>query len=464
MGHTAAVGVRGRALMIAASVLVVVTGALAAARPALPAEVPLKNVQESCYIPLLNPLPAGVTVSPDEYCHDLYSQVTTTSIDGGVIVSWVPTNRHVYWYCGSSSKQDCPITEYRVTAFNEGKPATCSAGPGATSCTLTGLVNGLSQEIALSAFISTGNWFRVYMVAGACCGPPIPPTDATASVVQGNALDVQWTAPTNWGGANELTYEVTTVPPSAGCTTVALGCRVEDLEFGQSYTVTVRASNAAGPSQPAGTPGPYVIPTSVPAAPAITATTYGRGGTARVRWQPPTRDGGRPVTGYVVTASPGGANCQAKASARACVISGLKGGQSYSFTATAANALGRSASSPPAVAGRLVTAASKPRAVEATLSGTSAVVSWQPPVSNGGGRLVSYVVTSSPDAGTCSTKARQCTVRGLALGATYRFTVVAVNTAGRGVPSESASLTVPAPVAVAPTPAAPVEKPSAPLT
>ena len=55
------------------------------------------------------------------------------------------------------------------------------------------------------------------------------------------------------------------------------------------------------------------------------------------------------------------------------------------------------------------------------------------------------------------------TIRSLALGVAYRFTVVAVNTAGRGLPGESGTVTVPAPVATPPT-APPPGKPTQELT
>ncbi|TXH30411.1 MAG: hypothetical protein E6Q91_05285 [Actinobacteria bacterium] len=61
---------------------------------------------------------------------------------------------------------------------------------------------------------------------------------------------------------------------------------------------------------------------------------------AVVSWQPPADDGGRPVTGYVVTASPGGARCQT--SGLSCVVSGLQNGTPYELDVVARNAVGDS--------------------------------------------------------------------------------------------------------------------------
>ena len=61
---------------------------------------------------------------------------------------------------------------------------------------------------------------------------------------------------------------------------------------------------------------------------------------ATVTWTAPVDDGGAAVTGYTVTASPGGATCEATAPTTACAVPGLTNGQSYSFTVTATNSIG----------------------------------------------------------------------------------------------------------------------------
>jgi len=57
-----------------------------------------------------------------------------------------------------------------------------------------------------------------------------------------------------------------------------------------------------------------------------------------VTWSASTDDGGAPITGYTVTAAPGGASCSTAATS--CVVTGLTNGQAYTFTVRATNIAG----------------------------------------------------------------------------------------------------------------------------
>ncbi len=70
------------------------------------------------------------------------------------------------------------------------------------------------------------------------------------------------------------------------------------------------------------------------------------GGQARVRWLPPTYDGGSVVTGYVVRWS-GGSSGEQTCSASPCTIQGLTNGQDYTFTVAAVNGIGEGEPSAP---------------------------------------------------------------------------------------------------------------------
>ena len=86
--------------------------------------------------------------------------------------------------------------------------------------------------------------------------------------------------------------------------------------------------------------------TAVPGAPGGVSATAGNG-QATVSWSAPASDGGSPVTGYTVTASPGGQTCAWSAGPLSCTVPGLANGTSYSFRVVAANLNGPGPASPP---------------------------------------------------------------------------------------------------------------------
>jgi YVTN family beta-propeller protein len=64
---------------------------------------------------------------------------------------------------------------------------------------------------------------------------------------------------------------------------------------------------------------------------------------AAVSWSAPGSDGGSPITGYTVTASPGGATCTT--TMLTCILAGLTNDVIYTFTVTATNEAGTSSPS-----------------------------------------------------------------------------------------------------------------------
>ncbi|MEI7438781.1 MAG: MBG domain-containing protein, partial [Thermoleophilia bacterium] len=66
---------------------------------------------------------------------------------------------------------------------------------------------------------------------------------------------------------------------------------------------------------------------------------------ASVEWAAPAFNGGQPITGYTVTASPGGQTCTWTAGPYTCTVTGLTNNTTYTFTVSATNAAGTSSAS-----------------------------------------------------------------------------------------------------------------------
>ena len=203
--------------------------------------------------------------------------------------------------------------------------------------TATSDVYGPFNVCADGAFIAAG--------AGDC-GPtataPGAPTGVSAVAGDGSAT-VSWTAPVSDGGAAITGYTVTSSPDSKTCsTTSATSCTVTGLANGTAYTFTVTATNSVGTSD-ASNASAAVTPTApatAPGAPSGVSAVAGDG-SATVSWTAPDSDGGAAITGYTVTASPGGASCSTTG-ATSCTVNGLDNFTGYTFTVTATNSVGTS--------------------------------------------------------------------------------------------------------------------------
>ena len=179
----------------------------------------------------------------------------------------------------------------------------------------------------------------------------------------------------------------------------------------------------------------------MPGAPTGVSATAGDG-VASVTFTAPVSNGGSAITGFTVTAYPGGATTSCAASP--CTVTGLTDGTPYTFLVLAINAAGTGPSSTPSTAVTPAGLPGAPTKVSAKASDGAATVSWTAPVSNGS-PITGYVVTTSPGGATTTCSAGPCTISGLNDGTVYTFTVTAINVVGTGPASSASNAVTPAP-------------------
>ena len=338
------------------------------------------------------------------------------------------------------------ITGFVATASPGGTVASCSVSP----CSVTGLTNGTVYTFTVHATNLVGNSAESSPSnAVTPATVPDPPTGVSATRGSGSAA-VTFTAPLNSGGSSGTGYVVTSLPGGQTCTTSgATSCTVTGLTDGAAYTFTVHATNAVGSSAES-TPSAAVTPASVPNAPTAVSASRGNG-SAVVAITAPASNGGSVITGYTVTASPGGSTCSATGTT-SCTVTSLTNGTLYTFTVHATNAVGNSVESSSSNAVTPATVPDPPSNVSVTRGNGAASVSWTPPAITGGAAISGYVVTASPGGHTCSTSGvASCVVTGLANGSAYTFSVYATNSVGNSTASSVSAPVTPATVPDAPT-------------
>ncbi len=175
---------------------------------------------------------------------------------------------------------------------------------------------------------------------------------------------------------------------------------------------------------------------------------------AVVSWQPPASDGGAPVTGYVITSSPGKLDADVSA-VTSFQVGGLVNGRAYTFTVAAVSSAGTGPASKPSapVTPRPPAVPGAPRSVRAVAGFEEAVVSWSAPAA-GGAPISGYLVRAAPGGKsvTVAGDALSAVLPGLRNGTRYVISVTAASSAGAGKAAKAKvtpAVTAPgAPVAV----------------
>ena len=291
----------------------------------------------------------GIQVAPDvPSAPTLTSATTTTSTarisftaganGGSVVTNYEYSLDGGPWVALSPPDKSSPVTINGLTAgttYSVSLRAVNGAGPGGPSAPLSVTTQGTAPSPTPAPPAPTPP-------APMPITPPGAPTDVVATPGDRTAT-VTWSPPMGPGSATALTYQVESTDPGVTCTSTITTCTVTGLVNGREYSFRVRAASD-------GTAGAWsewsakVRPVGVPSAPTRVLAVPGDD-TALVSWQAPTDDGGSPILGYTVRATPGQASCTVLA--LSCAMTGLTNGTTYTFTVVATNGVGPSLASAP---------------------------------------------------------------------------------------------------------------------
>lgn len=395
-------------------------------------------------------------------------QSATVTPSGAWVVPAAPTSLTavpgdglavMYWTVAAGN----PATGYEVQYSTNNSTWFPTAAQRTGSTNLNYVLAGLSNGVAYYLRVRTVNGPQVSgwtQMAGTVTPVGVPGAPTSVNGVPGNQqVTVSWIPPA-YQGSPVTGYRVQlstngglTWVPAVDLNTPATSTVVGGLTNGVTYTFRVAAFSAAG-NGTWSVPSAAVVPPGGPGAPTNVIAVAGNA-QASVGWNAPAGTQSSPLTGYRVTASPGGQTCFTSATppvapATTCNVTGLTNGQAYTFTVVSVSAIGVSVPSAPSTPVIPVGGPNPPASVTAVAGDRQATVSWTPATPTAGFPVTAYRVTSSPDGRTCTTNATPpntpattCTVTGLTNGQAYTFTVVAISAGGTSASSPASAPVTP---------------------
>ena len=344
------------------------------------------------------------------------------------------------------------ITNYRLrwklasaAAFASGDARTVGA---VTSATITGLTNGETYDVEITAQNSAG--FGAAATAQGTPNPVAPSAPRSPGVtIADGELQLTWTAPADNGGSEITNYrvrwklasEAAFAPADAVVVVVGAGTlarTITGLTNGAAYDVEIAAQNAPGfgaalafqavPRAAAGVPG---VPQSVRLVPS--------GQSLVLFWEPPLDNGRAAITGYLLSVR-GVGTSSTPAASRSFVIRNLVSGRLYTVEIAARNSAG---TGPTLVVQGVPGGASAPQNPTATHGDGELQIAWSAPAENGGTTITNYrlrwkLASAAAFAGgdTRTVGAvTSATITGLTNGETYDVEITAQNAAEFGAPA-----------------------------
>ena len=356
------------------------------------------------------------------------------------------------------------------------EPDTGSSG---TSFTHRGLTGGSTRHYRVSAINSAGvgppsNTANATTDASATV--PGSPAGLSASADGETEIDLSWREPGSDGGSLVTGYRIEVSDSGSNWSVLAADTSSSRTSYthrgltgGSTRYYRMSAINSAGVGQPSNTANATTdASATVPGSPA--GLSAGADGETEIdlSWREPRSDGGSLVTGYRIEVSNNGSNwsvleADTSSSRTSYTHRGLTGGSTRHYRVSAINSagVGQPSNTASATTDASATVPGSPAGLSASADGEKEIdLSWKEPSSDGGSRVTGYRIELSnngsnwsaleADTGSSSTS---FTHRGLTGGSTRHYRVSAINSAGVGPPSNTASATTDASATVPGSPA-----------
>jgi titin len=372
------------------------------------------------------------------------------------VSSVVPGNQQAVITVSTSNNGGGAITGYKY-AFSASGPFTSFAvsptggTTGATTYTMTGLLNGTTYSVYVKSTNGAGD-SPATTYGPFTLGKTAPQVPVITSVVAGNgSMTVNFTAPYNGGDAlTGYKYILNNSVVDASAVTIGAVSNsfvISGLTNGTTYTVKMSAMNTMGTSAYS-TVSSSVVPKTVPSAPAVTSVTPGNQQVV-VEYTVSESNGGAEITQYKYRLNGGSAVALDGSGSSPFTISGLTNGTSYTLTMTAINAAGESAPSASSSAFIPSTVPSTPLIQSITASNQSISVVFT--ADNGGSPLTSLEYSLN-DASNVSIQPTYSplVISGLTNGTAYRVQIRVSNANGSTDMSEYSAYATPVTIPTAP--------------
>ncbi|MGD0817078.1 MAG: fibronectin type III domain-containing protein, partial [Methanomassiliicoccales archaeon] len=388
------------------------------------------SMGQSTYSSTVSAMPLNVPSAP--------TAATATPAIGHMTLNWNPPYNE-----GGS-----PVTNYRIYRGTSASLLLFLKDSAQTFSTDSGLSNGQTYYYQISAVNAVGEGLKCAVFSGTLASPPGPLLDLQA-VASDSKVTLTWTAPSDNGGSS-ITGYVVYRSILAGHETVlqpVTATTYQDLNLvnGVTYYYRVSAVNAVGEGQlsaevastPAAVLGP---PTSITATPSDSAIS--------LSWTAPADTGGSSVSSYKIYRGTSATTLLFLVSVTQTSYqdTGLTNGQAYFYKISSVNTVGEGLQSG-AVSATPFSTPTVPLSLSAMGGNSGVSLGWAAPFSNGGASISRYHIYWSESATGPWTMIDTLSAglvyahTGLTNGHTYYYQVAAVNAAGEGPRTATASAT-----------------------